>query len=620
MNTLLSREKVDSGSNYNFPDKMEIPRVPSSVFNLSHLVSGTLKNAGIIFPISWFEYMPTDRFKISIRHLIRVMPQVVPLMSRQRIFIHAFAIDYTDLQSDFNVLMSKGYSGNVVKKIAPLTADNIDPDVYDSGSGVVEAGSLADFLGLPQGASYSDLIARGISCLPFLAYEQIYKHYYMNKNYYIENRNWLPDDEETFRVNENGVLASNTDNDHAKVFFGKLHYRDYPDDYFTSGLPFAQRGDRPTLSAFLSGQGMFESVPLTLNGMIQTPSAPGVDTVIKLSPVTNNSDIISTVVSGYPIERYSLPLAIQQAPNQSSLKPENAGQAPIFVTPYNGTTSWTVDNLQDAVSKSGQLVANALNQGLSGSISLGIGVDELRTLISQQVELEKMARTDGSYNSFIKTFFGTNSTEKDPRPIYIGGTYSQISFTEVLQTSQSSASSALGQIAGHGISIDNNGYLGDFTARNYGLIMIVGTIMPDVYYSQGLAKKWTRSKQAEFYLPERAKLGLQPIKNEEIDFTGDASQDNGLFAWQNPFDDLRYMENRICGKLADTSSLSFYPYTQARKFENPPTLSQSFAIADDVRKDYLFAYEEDAYLYQFSLDIRAVRPLPYKAVPNNFGF
>lgn len=617
MNTLLSREKVDSGSNYNFPDKMEIPRVPSSVFNLSHLVSGTLSNAGIIFPITWFEYMPTDRFKISIRHLIRVMPQVVPLMSRQRIFIHAFAIDYTDLQSDFNVLMSKGYSGNVVKKVAPLTADNIDPDVYNDGSGVVEPGSLADFLGLPQGVSYSDLIARGVSCLPFLAYEQIYKHYYMNKNYYIENRNWLPDDEETFRVNEDGVLASNTDDEHDKVYFGKLHYRDYPDDYFTSGLPFAQRGDRPLLSMSVASDEFFNfydnyhstANPLTVGFFNSTQNADDTYNVIN-NPAKLNleagqyfTDVVANNATG-DSQNYSYGFVLPKTllPSQ----PVNVGNSFGDSEAHDFALRQQDAYFNGAISK--------------GKVNINIGADELRTLLSQQVELEKMARTDGSFNSFIKTFFGTNSSEKDPRPLYLGGTYSQISFTEVLQTSQSSTSSALGQIAGHGISIDNNGYLGDFTARNFGLIMIVATIMPDVYYSQGLEKKWTRSKQAEFFLPERAKLGLQPIKNEEIDFTGDTSQDNGLFAWQNPFDEFRYMQNRICGKLAQTTSKSFYPYTQARKFENPPTLSQSFAIADDVRKDYLFAYEEDAYLYQFSLDIRAVRPLPYKAIPNNFGF
>lgn len=620
MQRIIDREKIDSGSNYNFPDKMEMGRTPRSVFNLSHRHSTTVDNCGVIFPIAWFEYVPTDSFSLSCKHFMRVLPQVVPLLSNQRIFIHAFACDYSDLQSDFEILLTKGYNGNIIKKLAPLTTDNIDSEIYDSGNGIVEPCSLGDYLGLPQGALYSDLISTGITALPFMMFESIYKNYYLNKNYYIENRNWLPDDPETFRLNENGVLASNTDDEHPKVTFGKLHYRDYPDDYFTSCLPFAQRGDRPMLSAFLSGQGMFDSVPLTLNGMIQTPSAPGVDNVLKLSPITQNNDLISTDVSGYPVGRYSLGLAIGQAPNQSSLKPENAGEVPVFVTPYNGTTSWNVDNLQDAVSKSGQLVANALNNGLSGTISLGIGLEEIRQLARAQVELEKMARTDGSYAEFGLTFFGVKPKTRDCRPIYIGGTYSSISFTEVLQTSASTVSSALGQIAGHGISVDNSGFLGNFSANAFGMIMIVGTIMPDVFYHQGLDKKWTRKYQSELYLPERSKMGLQPVLNQEIYYTGTKQTDEDLFGYQNPFDDLRYIQNRISGKLADFNNLSFSPYTQARHFNSLPTLSQSFALADDVRKDYLFAPSENAYLIDFQLGIRAVRPIPYKPIPNNFGF
>ena len=160
------------------------------------------------------------------------------------------------------------------------------------------------------------------------------------------------------------------------------------------------------------------------------------------------------------------------------------------------------------------------------------------------------------------------ATSKECKPLYIGGSYSSISFTEVLQTSASSETSALGQIAGHGISVDNKGFIGNFNATDFGIIMLVGTIMPDVYYAQGLEKKWSRKYQSEFYLPERAKMGLQPVTNKEIYFTGNSETDDDLFGYQNPFDDLRYQQNRICGKIADSSNLSFSPFTQARHFDN----------------------------------------------------
>lgn len=592
MQRITNIEKIDSGSNYNFPDKLERGFVPRSVFNLSHLVTGTIPNAGIIFPIAWWEYIPTDSFSISIRHLLRVMPQVVPLFSRQRIFIHAFAMNYAEMQSDFQTLITKGYSGNVIKQVAPLTSSNFDTTLYDSGSGVVEPDSLADFLGLPQGAKYADLIADGISCLPFMMYESIYKNYYMNRNYYVENKNWLPDDPESFRVDENGVLASNTDNDHPKVIFGNLHYRDYPDDYFTSCLPFAQRGDRPTLSLAIDSGNFFapntDSIVPYVQGLIASQSSLSKNTVFANNGSTN----------------------IQFATNAVT----GSGERFPFVGGNQDSTE------TDVTTAERKMFASILNSYTNGSATTSIGLEELRQLTRAQVELEKMARTDGSYFEFGLTFFNTKmSTSRECKPVYIGGTYSSISFTEVLQTSASTVSSALGQIAGHGISIDNRGYIGNFQANDYGMIMIVGTIMPDVYYHQGLERKWSRKFQSEFYLPERSKMGLQPVLNKEIMFNGDKTTDNDLFGYQNPFDDLRYMQNRIFGKIADFQNLSFSPYTQARHFESLPTLSQSFALADDVRKDYLFAPLEDAYNVQFSIECRAVRPLPYKPIPSNFG-
>lgn len=603
MQRILEQEKIDSGSNYNFPDKMEIPRISRSVFNLSNTVSGTLANAGIIMPIEWWEYIPQDSFEISVQHIIRVLPQVVPLFSRQRIFIHAFAMNYGDMQNDFQTLMTKGYSGNVIKRIAPLTSSNLDSEIYDSGNGVVEPDSLADYLGLPQGASYSDLIESGISCLPFFMYEAIYKWYYMNRNYYIDNRNWLPDDLDSFRVDSNGVLLSNTDAEHPQVTFGKLHYRDYPDDYFTSALPFAQRGDRPTLPISFDSGDLFrftrENLPYVTSLMTTNTTTPEAFYTNHSQAVYNAKTIASEFNSNISNGGFNQPLFV--------------GSLHVASDPIHS---------QGDVLEAAAISANEVfNRAVQGIIQTNIGADDLRELIRQQVELEKMARTDGSYREFGLSFFSqVPATSTEHKPIFIGSTYDQISFTEVVQTSQSSVSSALGQIAGHGISVSNNGYIGRFTASDYGMIMIIATIMPDVYYSQGLDKKWTRKFQSEFYLPERAKMGLQPILNQELYYQGMKEQDEDLFGYQNPFDDLRYRSNRICGKIADMSNLSFSPYTQSRKFASLPTLSQSFAIADDVRKDYLYAPSEDAYAWQFSVNVRAVRPIPYKPIPNNFGF
>ena len=86
---LNSLESFDSGSNYKFGDKMIKSVTSRSLFDLSHLNTITIPNCGMLVPISLFETIPNDDMDISIDALLRVMPQVVPLYSRQRLYIYA---------------------------------------------------------------------------------------------------------------------------------------------------------------------------------------------------------------------------------------------------------------------------------------------------------------------------------------------------------------------------------------------------------------------------------------------------------------------------------------------------------------------------------------------------
>lgn len=225
-------DSFDSGSNYKFSDKMEAPSTPRSVFDLSHLNTLTIPNCGALVPIGLIEALPGDSFDLSVKGLLRVMPSVVPLYSKQRLYIHAFYSRMGDLWTDFDTFMRKGYSGDVVLNIPKLTVDNLNKSIATTDK--VAADSLADYMGLPIGATYAQLIASGVSCLPFMMYERIFRDYYLNKNFYINNRNILPNDDANFRVNDLGAVVSNTDSASEMVSFGMLHYRDYPQDYFTS--------------------------------------------------------------------------------------------------------------------------------------------------------------------------------------------------------------------------------------------------------------------------------------------------------------------------------------------------------------------------------------------------
>lgn len=648
--SLKQLETFDSGSNYNFEDKMIGPQAPRSAFDLSHLYTTTIPNAGMVFPLGKpIPTVPGDDFDISVDFLLRCMPQVVPLYSRQRVYIYAFWSRYADLWCDWDVFARKGYTGNVIKSVPKLKGHL--SGVSSSGIHPVTPDSLGNYLGLPIGMTL-DVGGSGThnhytaadhcNLLYPMQYLRIWRDYFINRNYYVDDRVILPDDDSRFRLGSDGNLLSAKDEgidfqfdllnwtgytpgttDTSATFGG--FYHEWPKDRFTSALPWPQRGDTPVLPLDVN----FDSLSGVLNLPASTTSDYG----------NNGMNVYASYIAGNVGSRdaYNGYVYASYYGLGSDGVISNGARDLLTGVYTSGRVNPVPDtsNLRNLLYVSGSAPFSATDISVTSSSSLGITLNQLRELSIAQTELEKMARTDGSYAEFGLTFFGEKSkAARDYRPVYIGGTYKNIVFSEVLQTSGSSvgttdpsSQSPLGAYAGHGIAGQQQGQIGHLHCDDYGSIMFLCCIMPDVYYSQGLDKDWTFSLQSEIFLPERAKLGMIPVLQHELEVTRyvpatsefynlSESEATDLFAYQNPYDEMRYIPNQISGKIADPRQKSFYPYTQSRLFGSSlVTWSREFATADDVRKDYLFAPTEDAYSAQFSFNIRAVRPLPYKPVP-----
>lgn len=625
----LDNEGFDTGSNYQFADKMIRPNAPRSMFDLSHLVTRDVSEAGLVFPITLFETLPASDYEISCKPLVRLLPQVVPLMSRQRLYLYAFYSRCPDLWCGFDVFIRKGYSGNEIKTVPTLNRNNISADEIPSWDDPdlpgVRHHSLGDFFGFPIGKLLpGDVYAAKINAMPFMMYLRIWRDYFLNRNFYIEDRRILPDDDSRFRLLDSGEVGSFKDaGESVKVYFdyrGRFtthvegagteadplrrvaskgmtylnsifivspFYHDYAADYFTSALPWPQRGNTPTLS-------IPDTDVSTLNFNLTRPSESVYPTIFN----TYRSD--STV-------------------NYFALFGSSIGD-PVVDSSARSRINRSFNSWFDAS------IAEFRATGTASFSGLTITLEALRELAVSQTIMEKMARTDGSYKEFGLTFFGEPSkAAMDYRPTFVGGSRISLLFSEVLQTSQTTSESALGQYAGHGISasVEGQGYLGRVHTDDYGYIMVLGCIMPDTYYSQGLEKMWTRTDQADWFIPERAQLGMQPILNQElyldsysvIDSETSAPKNLSLWAWQDCYDEFRYRNNRIGGQIAMSDRKSFYPFTQARKFSSLPNWGKEFARADDVRTDYLAASSESAYICQFDVNVRAVQPLPYRARP-----
>lgn len=597
---------VDSGSQYQFGDKMQMARFPKSAFDLSHLFTTTVPNAGMIFPVLLKETLPTDSWQVRLNALLRVLPQQVPLYSRQRVYFDAFYVRCSDVWKDWNSYMKKGKSGNLLLERPSLSRKNLSLDgleVLPEGatpdtatSAKVLPNSIYDYVGIPIGTDLIDLIDKGyhIDALPFMALMQIYRWYYLNKNTYIDDDAMFPDDESDFRLLTDGEILSFKNEGLGSNILGSKMFRLWAQDYFTSALPFAQRGDAPTLPLHVSSG--LQLGDLTAESVSSVEKGANLLFQFDVNSSNSASSYLSTNISnsGGPVVHSNLDLV---------------GSGVGHVTKILGTEG------SAPVSPSRVKLNDVSFASSSVSFDSSIVLDDIRRLAISQLELERLARTDGTYEEFGLSFFGVSSRNAvDYKPLYVGSCYQEVSFSEVLQTSES-GSTPLGTYAGHGVSVTNDGNIGSFNADDYGYFVVLCSIMPDVYYCQGLDRMFTKSQESEEFLPNRDKMGMRPILNQEIFLSGTIAVDEDLFAYQNPFDEYRYLANEIHGQIADKTKLSFVPYTQARLFDDTPNWNKNFVTASDVRKDYLTAPLEDAYTMQVRFDIRAVRPLSYVAAP-----
>ena len=633
----------DSGSNYQFYDKKIKPNIQRSGFDLSRNRQTTL-DLGILTPVFKLYAMPNSDISIEYQSLLRAInvPKI-PLGSRQRSFYHVYRLTFAQMWPKWGTFMSKGRSGNSVislpkiifffnKKILddaisswndahtdntislPMTFNNSTQEhVFVNRVlneiGIYGSNSLTNFLKIPcpndlyravlaylksDGSSFSELTFYE-SAFPFFAYLSIFRSYYFNANLNVNNKDWFPDSEDDWKLinpdvediegwyatqsmaREKGLDFSNMSR-FAKLEFGLIRFRNWVDDYFTSSLPWPMRGNIPELD--ISGQASFD-----------LPSLP-FETKFGVSSSWNKVD----------------ELTLLDYTNQ-------------VVTPSGVYHSWfgsvqASTDINPGGNNNGAVrVAPAILSDVPISFASGFTWEMIRNLSISTMIQEKMARTDGSYTEFIRTFFDQYPKNfADNRPEYIGGDVQPIIYTEVLQQSED-ANTPLGTVGGKGIS-RSDGYIGKTHFDDFGLILGIVSVMPDVYYSQGKDRIEAYQVQEDFPLPERSELGMQAIFNQEIFYTGDEAKDFDLFGYQNRYDEWRYSPNELSGELTNPGSLNFFPFTQSRFFHETPILSNEFvSTRGNIRKDYLSVYEEVPFYAQFVNSVRVVQPLPYKAVP-----
>ena len=268
-------------------------------------------------------------------------------------------------------------------------------------------------------------------------------------------------------------------------------------------------------------------------------------------------------------------------------------------------------NLANNLSGGNKVVSLDPKGGLYADLSTATAatINDIRVAFQVQRWMEKNARGGVRYIEFLLSHFGEKSSdERLQRPEYLGGGKSYFVTSEVLQTSSTDSTSPQGNMAGHSFSGQKTM---SFTRRfeEFGWVYCIFSVMPRTQYQQGIERQWSRKTPLDYYFPSFAHLGQQEILNKELYAQG-TSADDGVFGFQDRFEELRTIPNGVSGDFRDTLDY----WTMTRKFNALPQLNSTFVEADPTKR--IFAVQNaKTCLVDIGFDIQCLRKVPKHGTP-----
>jgi len=571
-------------------NSVSFKKLPRNLFNLGYQNKMSAR-MGDIIPFLVCPTVPGDKFRFSVDAFMRTAPLIAPLMHNVRVDFHFFFVP--------NRLLWKEWQNFIVGEKNNLVLPNF-PSRYRKASGATDKklneilgnGQLLDYLGYQFVQTELDPLEAGtMSQLPWRAYWQIIKDYYADENLdkpiaEIDVQDPLGIGIRDWSGLYNGTQARFFDVDYQHRLF-RFYKRAWKKDYFTSALPWLQKGEQVTFN-------------LGANAPVH------IDKSNADAPVIESPNGVPSVVM---IEKHGQWI---KSTEDGVLTNDDQGQL-VFSTKTNPLIQYRAKVIQQMNVET----ANGYDGIADLSKAKAISINDLRVGNALQRWLEKTARGGSRYIEQIAAHFGVISSDaRLQRAEFLGAQSFPLNFSDLPQLSSTNDVSPLGTLAGAGTAAGKTKQIRKY-CEEHGYIIGLMSIVPDAVYSQGIARDLLKKDRMEFYFPDFANLGEQEIFQAEIN--GKTANPYGVFGYTPRYAEYKHNLSQVHGRFRD--SLDFWHL--GRKFKNEPVLNRNFVQIDEQRDGLAraFAVEgtaenpvEHFYCY-IQNNIRASRLMPKYGTP-----
>ena len=502
------------------------------------------------------DILPGDSITMRMASVIRMATPLYPIFGNIVADIMWFFIPYRLVWDHWREFW--GENTNAWYQTTQYTV----PQIMTFGTNGFEPKTLGDYLGMPVGIGGTENIS--VNALPFRCYVKVWNDWFRSEALQQEAPTITTDS----NVNYNATYA---------YMGGALLKSNKLSDVYTRALPAPQKGPSVTLplgtwSPVMTRADEFVPTGLTGNDVLQWKKTTNANWT-----ASNNWTIGITTTNGSD----NAPTATRtsSATAQDSVYPANL---------------WA--NLSSATSAT---------------------INDIRTAFQIQKFYE--AQSMGSrYIEFVKNIFGVTSPDaRMQRSEYLGGKRLSLNIHTVLQTSSTDTTSPQGNTGAYSHTADSDTYF-SHSFSEHGCLLGLITIRYYRSYNQGIPKGFLRKNWYDYYVPQFAMLGNQPIYNEEIYAQG-TSTDKEVFGYQEAWaNGYRYHNSTATAAMRTTYTQTLDSWHLADHYTAKPVLGSTWIQEDKANIDRTLAVAstvENQFFGDFYFRPVYTRVMPLYSVP-----